>query len=176
MAVSGLAKHDSSPGNPFGTTSGPGPANGDGTGVLGASGSGTGVLGVSGTGFSGITPQNMPGNGVLGASGTGAGVFGKSDEGIGVYGQSTQGRGGVFECSKTVAQVRLVPVEQGNRVPALPKEGKVGDLLLLRNTIFVGNDILANSCSLWLCIPRDSTDNSDMWQEVALGQVVRGTL
>ncbi len=131
---------------------------------------GTGVLGMSGLG-----------EGVLGMSEKGTGVWGSSKEGAGVAGQSATGRGGVFGSGKFRAQVHLVPDKQEGPTPVLPKDGKVGDLILIHNTFRIDVPKDANPvvdvCSLWLCIPQAGVGghNSNTWRKIELGSTVIGT-
>jgi len=164
-----------------------------GAGVLGASEklSGTGVVGLSlrrprdsGRELMPLSNSNDParangdGTGVIGASGTGTGVLGVSKQGDGVAGVSDTGRGGSFESKAGRAQVRLVAQRDLHQGVRLPRRGKVGDLILLRNreiNLRPSGPRLHDVCTLWLCIPRDSTDDSNQWQQVMLGRVVQGT-
>ena len=147
----------------------PDPADGGGTGVFGTSGTGPGVHGSSSEGI-----------GVRGTNETGPGVRGSSSEGIGVHGISERDRAGLFETRGNVAQIRLQPLRQRTFTPKLPRNGKVGDLLLIRTPSVVGRrfpDRSPDKCTLWLCIPKDSSsDDSDRWQQVMLGQVVTGSI
>lgn len=159
-----------------------------GIGVIGASdnGSGFGVVGLSieSTDNSPIPIHNTSeatgiGTGVMGASGSGNGVVGNSESGTGVVGSSKRGRGGVFQSGKNVAQIRLMPQKQKSITPKLPREGKVGDLILLRNPSPFSSFVHRHSnetCSLWLCVPKDASDFSDQWQQVLLGPVITGTV
>jgi hypothetical protein len=59
----------------------------------------------------------------------------------------------------------------------LPKAGRVGDLLLIRNTVVVEGHLMSDQCSLWLCVPTPGIPiGGARWQEVVLGQRVTGTL
>lgn len=152
-----------------------------GYGQIGVEGNGD-YIGVQGVGDnSGVFGDSSKpdGIGVEGNSPTGVGVYGRSEEGTAVLGRSKFGRGGLFE-SERVAQVRLVPDRQATLTPQLPKEGQVGDLKMIRNTVEV-NDVegtrVEDRCSLWLCIPKPGepdSDISDQWQEVRLGMTVTG--
>ena len=123
-------------GNPLSTFAPvPDPADGTGTGVFGTSGAGAGVRGSS-------------------RSGEG-GQF-ESGTGVGVSGSGFEDRGGVFDSGKNVAQIRLVPLNQDTPVAILPKNGKVGDLLLIRNTSQNEDGALIDQASLWLCTPGSS--------------------
>lgn len=170
-----------------------GDAGRDGIGVLGKSflpggtPSGKGVVGHGQIGVEGIgddigvfgDSSKLDGTGVEGYSPTGVGVYGHSEEGTAVLGRSKFGRGGLFE-SERVAQVRLVPDRQATLTPQLPKEGQVGDLKMIRNTvevIDVEGTRIEDRCSLWLCIPKPGepdSDISDQWKEVRLGITVTG--
>ena len=112
-----------------------------------------------------------------GIDGSGIGVFGGSGTGTGVYGQSSTGRGGTFESTQLAAQVRLVPAKQETLAPQLPKFGKVGDMLMIRNTAKNVDGKIEDKCSLWLCIPQPGNpdgDDSNLWQQVLLGQLATG--
>lgn len=128
-------------------------------------GKGIGVFGKSGQGA-----------GVCGSSTNGAGVLGKSDQGPGVSAKSNRDRGGVFESGENIAQIHLVPLQQGAGRPQLPEDGMVGDLLLIRNTEQAGDFLSSDQCSLWLCIPSTVALGGARWREVMLGQTVAGTL
>ena len=152
------------------------PADGSGVGVLGRSGTGAGVQGSSDEGNGGVFSSNT-GDGVFGESDSGSGVTGSSESGVGVVGVSREDRGGVFQSGENVAQIRLATQRQRTRFPQLPQRGKVGDLILIRyRTIRIIGGSSPDACGLWLCVPKDSSDDSDQWQEVMLGQVVTGTL
>jgi hypothetical protein len=154
-------------GNPLGTfRSIPDPADGSGIGVLGTSGRGTGVQGSSADGSGGDF-----------SSIAGAGVIGKSEEGIGVHAVSNSGRGGVFQSGRNVAQINLVPLQQNTAEPELPKQGEIGDLLLIVNSVTVAQTVIQEKCSLWLCVPRPGRLSANaFWQEVQLGDPVEGTI
>jgi hypothetical protein len=120
------------------------------------------------------------GIGVFGASGNGTGVYGYGkDFGTGVYGLSSNGRGGEFESMTLMAQVRLVPFKKKAlfaQLP-LPKNGKVGDMLMIRNTAENQDGQTEDRCSLWLCVPtlgQPGFEDSSQWQEVVLGNSVTG--
>lgn len=161
-------------------------SQGNGVGVLGASdnGKGSGILGLS---IKDTKNEAVPvhkntkpdgnGIGVMGASGTGTGVAGISESGEGVTGSSKRGRGGLFQSGKNVAQIHLVPQKQRRaRVPKLPQEGKVGDLIMIRSSAPYAETVSgADICTLWLCVPKDTTNFSDQWQQVLLGPRVTGT-
>jgi hypothetical protein len=174
---------------------------GFGTGMVGASNEGAGVVGLSiktvilrdeesGGGWvlpDDNTPADGDGTGVIGASGSGTGVHGHSNSGrgghfesttdTGVYGLSTHDRGGQFESMALVAQVRLVPVKQKVLTAQLPKNGKVGDMLMIRNTAKNEDGQTEDRCSLWLCVPtlgQPGFEDSSQWQEVVLGNSVTG--
>lgn len=154
----------------------PDPATGSGTGVFGSSGKGSGVRGTSDEGKGGEFGSET-GIGVKGFSNSGNGGEFRSETGIGVKGFSKGDRGGVFESDKKFAQVRLVPSDQrdGPRPPELPKKGQVGDLMLIRSIVRIKEEDI-DTCSLWLCIPKDHDNESDQWQEIDLGRRVTGTL
>jgi hypothetical protein len=146
----------------------------EGAGVYGAHGQPGHPLDV--TAFP-VSPA--PGAGVFGVSDEANGVLGTSHTGIGVRGTSDRSRGGEFESSPTVAQIRLVPIAQNTPTPApeLPKDGRVGDLLLIRNRFRNADQVEVEEGSLWLCVPRNlGTDASDLWKPVLLGAVVVGTI
>jgi hypothetical protein len=164
-------------GNPLETfQSIPDPGDGDGDGVFGISGLGTGVRGTSSRGNGGSFTSVM-GDGIFGESKEGAGVVGKSDRGPGVIATSTADRGGVFESGPKVAQINLVPRDQAGNRPQLPKDDRVGDLLLIRNRrqVEVGLDVISEHCSLWLCTSVSHIAGAD-WREIMLGRTVKGTL
>jgi hypothetical protein len=104
------------------------------------------------------------------------GVSGVGDE-IGVTGFSKDGRGGIFQTGERSAQIRLVPIQQDTSQPKLPKDGNVGDLILIRNTARI-EERLVDVCSLWLCIPEDfNSQQSKQWQKIHLDPtVVTGTI
>jgi len=158
-----------------------------GIGIVGAteSGQGYGVVGLSVDSLTLTGPTSVPrprlndrtGMPEIGGVGSGIGVFGGSGTGTGVYGQSSTGRGGTFEATQLAAQVRLVPAEQETLTPQLPKNGKVGDMLMIRNTAKNVDGKTEDKCSLWLCIPepgQPDRDDSNLWREVLLGQFVTG--
>jgi hypothetical protein len=96
-----------------------------------------------------VFPNNLgKGTGVLGASGTGEGGHFESEE----------GRGAVFSSGPRIAQIRLVPLQQNTPAPRLPARGKVGDLIVIRNTATIvnegGNTRNIDMATLWLCIPK----------------------
>lgn len=157
------------------------------SGVFGVSHSGIGVegrsqevAGVYGTSVSGSGGEFISDtkSGVFGESDSHFGVEGRSQAGIGVRGVSREDRGAVFESGKNVAQIRLVPQVQRTRFPKLPKAGKVGDLILIRyRTARISDEAPADTCSLWVCVPKDSSsDDSEQWREVMLGPLVTGTV
>lgn len=152
--------------------------SGSGAGVSGKSGSGAGVSGRSGSGI-GVTGTSDSSTGVRGSSDSGTGVSGRSESGIGVTGRSAGNRGGLFSSAESVAQIHLVPHRQqpGTRVAELPQNGRVGDLIVVRSTGEDREGIPFDFCSLWLCTPKDpSEEESDQWTEVLLGGTVTGTL
>ena len=154
-----------------------------------------GVVGASVINTNDVNNLNVPseevelevggdGIGVLGLSGTGRGVSGRSVEGVGVLATSEAGvslhavseknRAGVFQAGQNVAQINLVPLLQGTREPQLPKQGDIGDLLLIRNTVTLG---IQDECSLWLCVPgAGPVSGIAYWQEIKLGTPVAGTV
>ena len=160
----------------------------------------TGVVGASVTNTNNLNNLNVPseeveldvggdGTGVLGMSGNGPGVSGSSESGPGVSARSSanaglraisdSNRGGVFQSGHNVGQINLVPLEQETREPRLPKDGKVGDLLLIRNTVPLEPGSLPHdTCSLWLCVPTGGTVVAGIarWREIKLGDPVTGTL
>jgi hypothetical protein len=144
---------------------------GTSTFAAGVSGSGTDV-GVEGAGTTGVVGRGE--TGVQGNGSVGFGVDGHSKTSAGVHGSSDRDRGGVFE-SKEVAQVRLVPRAQETQEPQLSRNGKVGDLFLIRHNGTRGGQRF-DSCSLWLCVPENpSQDDSSQWQQVMLGPIVTST-
>lgn len=161
----------------------PDPADGSGVGVLGTSGTGVGVRGTAEDGIGGEFISSAA-SGVSGDSGSGVGVEGRSTTGVGLHGVSSEDRAAVFESGENVAQMRLVPQMQRTRDAKLPKKGKVGDLILIRyrGGIRIQDASPTDVCSLWLCVPTatrargQSSDDSNLWQEVILGQVVTGTI
>jgi hypothetical protein len=177
--------------------------DGSGIGVIGASGEGSGVVGISTTGqageftsqsgagvmassregrggeFSsetraGVRGTSSDGNGGEFRSTNGEGVSAKSAVGVAVHGVSRGERGGVFESGKNVAQINLVPLMQTTQTPKLPKDGTVGDLLLIQNVVAISGPVVSDTCSLWLCVP--SRGRIASWREVQLGNPVKGTL
>jgi hypothetical protein len=59
--------------------------------------------------------------------------------------------------------------------PRLPKDGTIGDLLLIQNTVVSAGLPVSDSCSLWLCVPAPTSIRAH-WREIKLGNVVRGTI
>jgi hypothetical protein len=117
------------------------------------------------------------------------GVAGVSGRSVGVYGLSLHDRGAVLQANpfseKIVAQLRLVPQTQTTLVPHLPRSGKVGDLLMLRNSVTLvdtsQHETKIDNGSLWLCVPEQpavdfTKQDSSLWREVVLGAAVVGTL
>jgi hypothetical protein len=159
------------------------------TGVIGFGGKGrdkngnprqgTGVVGV-GSGDALFPPFTEPlETGVYGMGRDG--VKGMGKEGVGGRFESMEDRGGVFSSGRRAAQIRLVPLQQDTPDPMLPARGKVGDLIVVRNTAKVvderGNTSIRDDCTLWLCVPSDpSTMDSNKWQQILLGSVKTGTL
>jgi hypothetical protein len=160
-------------------------ADGTGVGVIGASGDGAGVRGISQSGRggefrsvsrAGVRGTSSEGNGGEFRSSGGEGVSAKSDSGVAVHAVSRGDRGGVFESGRNVAQINLVPLSQtGERRPQLPKDGVVGDLLLIENTVSVSGNPISSTCSLWLCVS-DPMSLVAQWREVQLGSTVAGTI
>lgn len=156
----------------------PDPADGLGIGVLGTSGKGPGVRGSSQSGEGGQF-ESESGVGATGTSDSDAGVSGRSGSGIGVTGRSASNRGGLFSSAETIAQIHLVPHRQQPETPLaeLPKNGRVGDLIVIRSTGTDPEGVSFDLCSLWLCTPKESSEEeSDQWTEVVLGGTVTGTL
>jgi hypothetical protein len=164
-------------GNPLQTfRRAPEPADGSGTGVLGTSGTGDGVRGTSDTG-DGVRGASSMGNGVHGKSDEGTGVAAESISGVAVSAVSTSNRAGVFQSGTNIAQISLVPLEQKTAEPELPKDGNVGDILLILNKTKLGHTVVHQKCSLWLCVPSAGRLGwSVSWQEIQLGRVVTGTI
>jgi hypothetical protein len=149
-----------------------------GVGATGTSDSGAGVSGRSGSGV-GLIGTSDSGIGVRGSSDSGTGVSGRSESGIGVTGRSASNRGGLFSSAETLAQIHLVPHRQQPKTPLaeLPKNGRVGDLIVIRSTGTDPEGVSFDFCSLWLCTPKESSEEeSDQWTEVVLGGTVTGTL
>jgi hypothetical protein len=171
----------------------------DFAGVVGESETSNGVQGNGPTGVYGEGNLTVRSIGVEGKSGSGIGVQGKSGSGIGVQGsskkgvgghfESEEGRGGVFRTGELelplerqrgrVAQIRLVPLQQDTPFPKLPSLGKVGDLILIRNTALDERNHVIDKTTLWLCIPIEpSKEDSNQWQQIQLvpGPPTTGTL
>jgi hypothetical protein len=149
-----------------------------GTGATGISDSAAGVSGrsLSGMGVTGTSDSSI---GVRGSSDSDTGVSGRSESGVGVAGTSAKNRGGRFSSAETIAQIQLVPHRQQpeRRLVKLPQNGRVGDLIVIRSTGTDPEGVSFDSCSLWLCTPKDpSEDESDQWTEVLLGATLTGTL
>ena len=145
----------------------PDPADGLGIGVLGTSGKGPGVRGSSQSGEGGQF-ESESGVGATGTSDSGAGVSGRSGSGVGVTGRSASNRGGLFSSAETIAQIHLVPHRQQPETPLaeLPKNGRVGDLIVIRSTGTDPEGVSFDLCSLWLCTPKESSEEeSDQWTE-----------
>ena len=156
----------------------PDPADGLGIRVFGTSGKGPGVRGSSQSGEGGQF-ESESGVGATGTSDSEAGVSGRSGSGIGVTGRSASNRGGLFSSAETIAQIHLVPHRQQPETPLaeLPKNGRVGDLIVIRSTGTDPEGVSFDLCSLWLCTPKESSEEeSDQWTEVVLGGTVTGTL
>jgi hypothetical protein len=151
------------------------PAGPIAAGVIGLAGQ-TPIPPISETGGSGVY-----GGGPTGVFGRGApGVRGKSDGGAGVNGLSDADRGGVFESVKS-AQVQLVPsillhlpppvtvtvtaipVPRQELGPALPWDGRAGDLIAITDD--------HRQCTLWFCVigANDSGSGVATWSQVLLG-------
>ena len=149
---------------------------------------GIGVVGISNTTVTDASFQTLPdpargsGTGVYGTSGSGPGVRGTSRSGSGVVGESQTSAGGEFKSGPQHAQVHLVPHAIGGSLPAptavpsrerklaadqLPRNGKIGDLLLTEHDDAVG-------CILWVCV-RGSTRGQARWAQVLLGTPIKGT-
>ena len=149
-----------------------------GVGATGTSDSGAGVSGRSGSGV-GVIGTSDSSIGVRGSSDSGTGVSGRSGSGIGVTGRSASNRGGLFSSAETIAQIHLIPHRQQPKTPLaeLPKNGRVGDLIVIRSTGTDPEGVSFDLCSLWLCTPKESSEEeSDQWTEVVLGGTVTGTL
>jgi hypothetical protein len=152
-------------------------------GVLGiamADSAKAGVVGASVVNTNDIMNLNVPSEtvelavggdkiGVHGFSGTGSGVEGHSVEGVGVSARSEanialkavsdSNRAGVFQSGPVVAQIKLMPLEQEGSRTELPKDGEVGDLIAIRNTVHPKPEgpipQLKPECSLWLCVSQE---------------------
>lgn len=154
-----------------------------GQGVVGTSHSNAAVTGTSDLGDGVIGNANGEvGAGVTGNANGGAGVEGKSASGVGLHGISKKSRGAVLESGENIAQMRLVPKKQKSAFVKLPKKGKVGDLILIQYPGGITADRkVTEICGLWLCVPASkrargwASDDSNLWQEVLLGQVLTGT-
>jgi len=153
--------------------------SGTGPGVKGHSESGDGVLGTSenGPGVTGVSVNAGPG--VRAVSTNESGIWATSENGWAVHGASKNDRGGVFDSGDKRAQIRLIPHEQRETTPKLPKNGLPGDLLLIQNrSPFSGRYEL----SLWLCVPSPipmpagAAAPAAFWREIALGSPVEGTV
>jgi hypothetical protein len=170
-------------------------------GVVGVSRAGVGVLGVSFTGATKrVAGQDPPSAGVTDALNglrEPPGVLGLSVRGEGVHGASTRDRGGVFASAREsqlnpgagppVAQIQLVPLslplgEQRLPVPApgwrpvdLPRDGRGGDLLVVRVLDPFSPD-RNPSCSLWFCSrgADPARGTPAVWQVVPLGDAFEG--
>jgi hypothetical protein len=141
-----------------------------------------GVRGLSGTGL-GVEGRSVKGVGVSALSHEGVGVLARSEANVALHAVSDSKRAGVFESGGVVAQIKLVPLEQEGSRTELPKDGEVGDLIVIRNTVHPkpGEPIpqLKPECSLWLCVSVSQdliTGGTAVWQEVQLGPPVKGTL
>jgi hypothetical protein len=77
--------------------------------------------------------------------------------------------------SVVAANINLRPTEQLEGDPKLPATGRVGDLLLLRNTTGMG---VSQSVTLWLCVDVGAGRarlGVPQWKQVQLGDAVEGT-
>jgi len=77
--------------------------------------------------------------------------------------------------SVVAANINLRPTEQPGGDPKLPATGRVGDLVLLRNTTGLG---VSESVTLWLCVDVDQERarlGVSHWKQVQLGDSVEGT-
>jgi hypothetical protein len=122
-----------------------------------------------------------------------AGVIGIAMTGPGLRGVSLTDRGGVFQSatiaaanendpsaqhSPPVGQIRLVPhtVSLGNvlpgATPALPKHGKIGDLLALASPD--GN--FRTTANLYFCFGYDSNTGFAVWGRLAFASTDIGTV
>ena len=114
------------------------------------------------------------GPGVSGRSVEGVGVLATSEAGVSLHAVSEKNRAGVFQAGQNVAQINLVPIVQGTQEPQLPKDGDIGDLLLIRNLFTLG---VQDKCSLWLCVPgAGPVSGIAYWQEIKLGTPIAGTV
>ena len=147
---------------------------------LTVAGDSIGVLGLSEK-SAGVEGHSVKGVGVSALSREGVGVFAKSEANVSLHALSDSNRAGVFESRGVVAQIKLVPLEQEGSRTELPKDGEVGDLLAIRNTVHPkpGEPIsqLKPECSLWLCVSQEMiAGGTAVWKEVQLGPSVKGTL
>jgi hypothetical protein len=74
------------------------------------------------------------------------------------------------------ARLNLMPIPQVD--DKLPMRGEVGDLVMLRRRVQLGNQTVSDQCSLWLCVPDGQNVNivgGALWREVSLGDPVRGS-
>jgi hypothetical protein len=67
----------------------------------------------------------------------------------------------------------LSPVVQSGATPTLPRAAAIGDLRLIRNVTRVNQEIVGDSCTLWLCIPGQAIGAT--WQQIPLGETIIGT-
>ena len=144
-------------------------------GVIGLAGGTTPTPDINQTGDTGVY-----GRGPVGVRGQGpTGVVGEGERGPGLHGKGmdSDSRGGIFQ-SVHAAQVQLVPhpigeppdltsvtptvvVGSKERVPFLPKNGRGGDLLTLRDNRL--------QCSLWFCVKGEVAGQAAQWAPVAVG-------
>jgi hypothetical protein len=113
------------------------------------------------------------------------GILGQGDSGPGVrgHGIGRESRGGQFE-STEAAQVEIVPHEVGFAFPspvgvtaralpvgaegvALPRRGRGGDLMVLRDN--------QRACSLWFCVRGADGSVPARWAQVLVGDAFDGT-
>lgn len=74
------------------------------------------------------------------------------------------------------ARMNLMVVDQDGGDPVLPKEGQIGDLLLLVNTLRFQGQIVSTRLSLWVCAPSGGVQSPNaFWQEIKLGDPIMGT-
>jgi hypothetical protein len=64
---------------------------------------------------------------------------------------------------------------QSTENPQLPKEGTIGDLLMIENVVSLSGRPVSSTCSLWLCVSSPMILVAQ-WREVQLGSVVTGTI
>lgn len=160
----------------------------DPTGVAGRGEVGVRGVGENGPGVEGRSDLNpgvqgisVNGPGVAGRSNDGFGVFAESGTGPGLAASSAEDRGAMLQ-SRRMAQLWLVPqrvdrmlppstytptaipiVEQRQTGPALPKDGRPGDLIAVEDP----DDV----CTLWFCV---ANPGPARWAQVLLGQPFNG--